>query len=117
MKYHKELGIPQDIKVKTKALIQILNCVNVTISNHAKEALRSEKDVAGINNALENYTLVYGDVFEIVDIGYIEKLAFRIAFNEEKDIIFVISNNGIIITLWTNNKEDKHFTLNKMAYA
>jgi hypothetical protein len=116
MKYHKALGIPDNVKFKVKDLLRRFKNIRFSMLYHAEQALYDERDIAGIKKRLAEYIPSYSDVFEVVEFGYIEKIGFRISFNE-KDIVFIVNSYGKIITLWTNNREDKHFTLRKEAYT
>jgi len=48
--------------------------------------------------------------------GNIEKVCYRINYDDVFDIILVISDKKKIITIYLNNKDDKHFTLKKELY-
>jgi hypothetical protein len=115
-KYNKILGIPADTKAKAKEFLSRLAGFRLSLSSHAEEALRDERDIDGIKQNLYDYHPAYQDVFEIVEYGQIEKIGFRIPFNI-RDIVFVINSWGKIVTIWTNDKEDNHSTLNKNLYA
>ena len=46
----------------------------------------------------------------------ITKAVFRTEYNDTKDIVIVV-REGIIVTAWLQNKEDKHCTLNLKKYV
>jgi hypothetical protein len=116
-KYHKEIGFYSTDVIKAKELINTLNNRKLSFSTHAIQELTRESQAVQIGIYLRDISLNFNDVFEVViDNDKIEKLGFRVKFNE-KDIVFIISRNKCIITIWTNNKGDKHFTLDKNKYC
>ena len=116
MKYHKVLGIPENVKIKAKDFTRQLSAFKMGFSSHALEALQDESEKEAIREAIFNYRASYADVFEVVEYGHIEKLGFRIPFND-RDIIFIVNSWGKIVTIWTNSKNDLHNTLNAANYA
>jgi len=114
-KYHKSIGIPENIKAKAKDFIRQLSSYKMPLSNHAFEALQEEGQQESIRQALEGYRPSYSEVFEIVEYGHIEKIGFRIPFNN-RDIVFIVNSCGKIVTIWTNDRNDNHVTLNAKNY-
>lgn len=116
-KYHKEIGfLPCHVK-EAQTLIEALQGKRIAFSSHSLKELNKEKDNVKIGQFLVNYCLNWNDVFELAfNAGKLEKIGFRANFNE-KDIVFILSRDKMIITLWTNNKNDGHFTLNKNNYV
>jgi hypothetical protein len=117
LKYHKDIGFSNERISEAKELIQALNNMKIGFSIHALQELNKEAEAVYIGQALRDYRLNFNDVFEIaIDNNIIKKLGFRVKFSHN-DIVFIISRSKIIITLWTNKKDDLHFTLNKSNYA
>lgn len=116
MLYHKAIGIPKDIKFKVKDFICRLSNRKLVLSEHAKEALSEERYSQAIIDRINAYSLTYSDVFEVVEYGEIEKLGVRFNLNNDVDIVLIVNCYGRIITLWTNNINDTHKTLNKVVY-
>lgn len=116
-KYHKDIGFrPCDIGA-VKWLLCDLEYKKMRFSFHALQELAKEKDAVKIGQVLKDYRLNFNDVFEIAEHnGKIEKLGFRVNFGE-KDIIFILSSEKTIVTLWINDKFDNHKTLNKSFYC
>lgn len=117
IKYHFEVYFPQYIINDGQNLLKKLKEYPLKFSHHSINELLKEYQAEKIIQRLKEYQLNFNDIFEIAVLNNkIEKMGFRISF-ENKDIIFILSKNNIIITLWTNFKNDKHFTLNKNNYA
>lgn len=117
IKYHKSIGFKDSDVIQCKALLDRLNQRQVKFSCHALQELSQEKEAVTIGQKIKDYTLSFSDVFEIaIDNDRIEKIGFRIGFNE-KDIVFILSRDKLLITSWLNGRNDKHFTLNKSFYA
>jgi len=116
-KFHKDIGFLFTDIIKAKELINTLNKRQLSFTTHAIQELSREEQALKIGMFLKDISLNFNDVFEIAKEGdYIEKLGFRVNFNE-KDIVFIISRHKCIITIWTNNQGDKHFTLDKNKYC
>lgn len=51
------------------------------------------------------------------DGANIEKLVFRASFDTKQDLIFVLTQDKRILTVYFNQKQDNHKTLNPSNYA
>jgi len=116
-KYHKEIGFKACHVKEALLLIEALQGQRLSFSKHSLYELSRETNCVEIGQFLRDYRLNFDDCFEIALFkGIIQKLGFRVNFNE-KDVIFIISRENTIVTLWTNNKDDKHYTLRKENYS
>jgi len=116
-KYHKEIGFLPCHIGECKILINDLKFRKIRFSFHALQSLKDEREAVKIGRFLKDYSLKFDDVFEIVVYdGIIQKMGFRVNLGEN-DVCFIVSRDKLIITLWTNKKDDKHYTLNKNNYA
>jgi hypothetical protein len=116
-KYHVLKGFKLCHVIQAEALIEALQARKMRFSFHALQELSAEAEAVKIGQFLLNYRLNFSDVFEIAENnGKIEKIGFRVKF-AEKDIIFILSSEKSIITLWTNSKFDCHKTLNLSLYC
>jgi hypothetical protein len=90
-----------------------------SLSRHAKERILERVDhVEKIGTMLRDYILTFDDILEYTfNNGHIEKVLVRIAFDSENDLVFSVSYDAKILTVYINKKADKHFTLNKIQYA
>lgn len=117
-KYHKDIGFLPCHVQEALSLIEALQNRDLIFSFHALQELSKEREAVFIGRCIKDYRLVFSDVFELVfNAGRLEKIGFRIAFSENKDIIFMLSRQKIIITLWTNSKKDIHKTLKTSLYC
>lgn len=116
-KYHVSIGF-KDCHIKeAQALIDTLQEQKIRFSIHSLQELGQEREAVKIGRFLLDYDLNLNDVFELAyNAGKLEKLGFRANFGEI-DVIFILSREKRVITLWTNKKEDKHFTLNTANYC
>jgi hypothetical protein len=116
-KYHVSIGF-KDCHVKEALLlIEALKYRRLSFSFHALQELGKEREAVQIGVFLKDYQLDFNGCFEIaIDKGRIDKLGFRVKFSEN-DIIFILSRDKRIITLWTNKKEDCHYTLDYTNYC
>lgn len=116
-KYHKEIGFLPCHVSDAKGLIADLKWRKIAFSSHALQELGQELEAVKIGRFLLDYDLKFEDIFELAyNAEKLEKLGFRVNLGE-KDVIFILSREKRIITLWTNNKEDKHYTLNHANYC
>jgi hypothetical protein len=116
-KYHKDIGFLPCHVTQAKALIYIIKGWKMGCSRHALNELTKERNAEEIGAFLLNYTLDFNDVFEMAICGeLVQKIGFRVNLGE-KDVVFVVSREKILITVWTNNKNDSHYTLNTSNYC
>ncbi len=117
MLYHKKVCIPADVKIQVLSIINKFQYHPLAFTTHAKEQLREELNPVELAKALYHYSFDYNDIFEVNQEGReVEKIGFRIPF-DNRDIAFIITKEKSIVTIWTNNKGDKHATLDKQVYA
>jgi hypothetical protein len=115
--YHKEKSFPHEDLLR-------LFVVSVkgqfwSLSRHAKERILERVDhVEKIGTMLRDYILTFDDILEYtLNNGHIEKVLVRIDFDKDNDLIFSVSYDAKILTVYLNKKADKHFTLNKLQYV
>ena len=116
-KYHKQIGFEAGHVKQAEALLLALQDVRLSFTSHALTELLRERQAEAIGKALKEYSLNFQDVFELAFDGEkLEKLGFRVKFNEN-DIIFILSREKRVVTCWTNNKKDLHYTLDYTKYC
>jgi hypothetical protein len=116
-KYHVSIGFRPCHVQQARGLIDTLQSRQIRFSTHALQELGFERDAVKIGQFLKDYTLNFNDVFELAfNAGKLEKMGFRVNFSEN-DIIFILSREKKIITLWTNKKDDCHYTLDITKYC
>jgi hypothetical protein len=117
LKYHKDLGFKRDDVILAQRLIEALKGKPFIFSKHCLIELLKESEAENIGRSIKDYILKWDDVFEVVTSeGRILKIGFRILFND-KDIVFILSNDKTILTAWLNNVKDGHFTLKASNYV
>jgi hypothetical protein len=117
-KYHKQIGYnPQDIKALI-SLCENLNTRQFKITSHAINQIKDKGlPIESIGLFLKDYKINYNDIFEYKKDDFIKQIGIRKNLNSQWDIILILSSDKSIITLWFNNANDKHYTLNVNEYS
>lgn len=107
--YHKDIGFPKKMKFK--------EVTGLLPSAHAlREASSDRYGKIIIPTSFEPSTW---EVIEIETVGgALHKIVARKSYNETLDIVMVFNpRDKIIRTVWINEKNDLHKTLDKSAYT
>ena len=117
MRYHKEVYFPIDQQKDLKTFTDRINQLNYIPTSHCLDNLKHRViDIEGILNFIKYTELDISQIFEYYTQGnQIEKVCFRIPY-QGNDIILILSNFKQIITIYLNDKDDIHITLNKQLY-
>ena len=115
-KYHKKLGFEHEKLLQL--FILTVNRGFWRLSSHAKKRILERiGEVEKIGLLIREYKIKYDDIIEYTFInGHIEKILVRINYNQNYDLIIVISYDNMIITCYLNKKADNHYTINKRQY-
>ena len=117
-RYHKTIYFPKEHDIKLYQINDKLNwikCYGKT--THSIDRLKERADFITALKFINNMTLRKTDIFEYyIENGNVEKVCYRISYNNYEDIIIVLSKKKAIITAWINNKNDSHKTLDKTLY-
>jgi hypothetical protein len=117
LRYHKQVYFPADSPSKLDIFCQNLTAQDWSFSTHAIERIKDNGKLSNILTAIKKYAFDYQDIFEYYqDNGDIVKAVFRIGYTLQYDIIFVVSSEKNLITVYLNDTQDKHFTLNTNQY-
>jgi len=113
--YHKDIGFPSN-------LLLLDMYVNLKYSRHAIKKNEELKHKLEITKELVRIKASEIIELHITKKGWLKKIVLRTAYNNKKDIIFVIelflfSMKAKVVTFWLNNKKDKHYTLDKTKYT
>lgn len=111
--YHKQLGFPKSVRL-TGGLFRLV------WTDHAIRAAQSDRygEIIRVTHISFCPTKVFE--LEIDDQGTITKLAYRSHHCERYDICYVlvpIGNQMRVKTVWLNDKNDTHKTLNENKYS
>lgn len=109
--YHKTLGFPRTLRLEENYSL------NVVLSSHAQQACFSDR----YGNIKVNANVSFGrkDIVEVESSNnkIPTKFLVRIKYNDNHDINIAIQlDNNTIKTVWLNEKNDKHTTLNRNNY-
>ena len=112
-RYHKALYFPPTIRPDLVEFVA--NLPVLRLSKHAEQQVAEEENR---NRPITPpTTLNPSTCFEVyIETGRIEKAVFRVKTNAQYDTIYVVSRLGIVITLWSNSRDDNHQTLNPNLY-
>ena len=119
-RYHIKIYIPDNDKIRLKVLIRLLNFMAWQYTVHCTDNLTYRS--ININDVLlfvKSLKLQAENIFEYYtdEKNRIIKLCFRVSYSENIDLILVISDKKEIITVYFNDKNDDHITLNKNLYV
>jgi len=118
-RYHRELGIPE---VHLKRLEELNAKFNsgkrFGRTSHAFERLNQRFDYLSILDYLANKVEFKAeDIFEVyVDNEAVQKVCYRLDYENGQDLILVLTKDKAIVTLYINVKGDNHSTLRKELY-
>ena len=116
-RYHKKIYFPEKDIAGILSLINNLNKEKWQYTKHSIDKIYSLANISDILNYIKYLTLDFNDLFEYyTEDDSICKLVFRFNYNDNQDIIFVVSDKKNIITIYLNDRGDKHCTLNKNIY-
>lgn len=119
MRLHIKTGFrPEDIK-KIEAMTAYLNKINWQYTRHCLDQIKNRNiNLENLLLYIRDYKLQAQEVFEVYinSAGQVDKICYRFKYTEDQDIIIVLGSNKQIITVWTNNKTDLHFTLDLSLY-
>ena len=114
MLYHKEIGFPDTIEWELEEF-------ELIFSSHAQREALQDRFVDVIT--LPDYVdLLTADIIEIEtkDNVHVLKYVARISYDKQNDIVIVFiplpEHKGRVKTVWANNKQDKHRTLDRSKY-
>lgn len=110
MIYHKDVYIPPALRgYQFSALLKY--------SRHAiQESINDERGEIKLPKIIDSRdaTLVEIEVNE----GKVTKTLFRLSYSDEHDLcLVIIPENRVVKTVWLNNKDDHHKTLDRSKYA
>lgn len=111
MLYHTDLGFPNSLELKEEYLIE------PKYSIHALKA--SKKDRYGIITLPKIIEFNKKAIIEVEtqDNIHVDKVVVRLPYLRELDLcIVIILETNVVKTVWLNNKNDKHLTLNVKKY-
>jgi hypothetical protein len=110
MLYHKDIGFPESLKIP-------YGIVNLRYSHHARQRFKWKYREQII---LPSYVRISES--NVVEAGTEDgeccsKLMVRIAYDNRQDMCVVLNPySGKVITLWINNKQDRHDLFDKTKY-
>jgi len=118
-RYHKKIYFPHINELKT--FNNSVNDKTWHFSNHALDRVYQKLsyiEIEKLLNEIKNYKLNEKNIFEYYEENNkILKVCYRVSFGKYKDMILVINRDKKLITIYLNNTDDKHITLDKTLYT
>ena len=112
-RYHRDIGLPENAEKLLDRFFAGFN--SVRYSHHAK--LETIHDRYGIIPVVRKDQLKPENCFELFVYGnVIAKAVFRVE-GAHSDHCYSVSAEGIVVTCWTNAKDDAHATLDAAQYS
>ncbi len=108
MRYHKDVGFPDSY---TDYVISFFrNFENVSLTIHSISEMADDKNTIIHMPVRADFTDVGAEVIELyVEDDCVEKMLIRTTSMSDKyDYSFVLSNDGALVSSWSNNKDDHH---------
>ena len=107
--YHKDVFLPAPARALRFAVL-------LKYSAHARMAAMSDRygqiELPRVFNS-DNAELVEAEV----EKGKVQKMVYRQPYNEENDLVIVLNPDGFVRTVWLNQSDDSHRTLDTEKYA
>jgi len=117
-RYHKKVGFPEADKDRLEALNTYLNGQKWSFSEHCLENVQYRAiDLENLLKYISGLTLDSADIFEYYSSDdEIIKICYRVKY-ELYDVILVLNQYKKIVTIYINEKDDNHITLDKTLYT
>jgi len=119
LRYHKAVYTEPGHWQRLGEFTERLNSLNWSYSRHCLENIRHRAvDIEGLLLYIKGVRLEAGAIFEyyLTDRGEVDRVCYRIAYNNGLDIILVMGEDKEIITIYLNSKNDLHYTLKRELY-
>lgn len=118
-RYHRDLGFPEEYDQRLRELNDKFNRTRkYGRTRHSVERIKQRFNFLEIVEFLSNEIVFhYDDIFECcIYNGAVQKVCYRVEF-KELALIIVLSKDKNLVTVYANNLNDNHKTLNKSLYA
>lgn len=109
MRYNIQTGFPFPV--------QLPLAIPLTITTHARQAAQNDRyGQIPLDSYISTKDAILVE-FETDQRNIITKIVLRKSHNAQLDVVYVIVQGGILVTVWFNQKEDKHstFRANRMG--
>jgi len=107
--YHKDIFLPAAARALRFAVM-------LRYSAHARRAATNDRygdiNLPRVFNS-DNAELVEAEV----ENGKVRKMVYRQPYNGENDLVIVLNPDGLVRTVWLNQTNDSHRTLDTTKYA
>lgn len=119
-RYHKKVYFPESDTDNLNTIVDRFNSIEgFGFTDHCLENLkyRAVDSLAVLTFIRDEVYFSVDQVFEYYTLdGVINKVCFRLPYNNGIDLILILSKEKAIITIYINSADDKHETLNESLY-
>lgn len=119
-RYHKKVYWKEDANDKLKAFTDVLNCKKWGYTEHSLDRIKTKNiDITRLLLWIKGLRLDEKNIFEYYEDDITKnvlKAVYRINWVTGIDIVLVISDGKILVTVYDNESEDLHYTLNTGIY-
>lgn len=122
--YHKDLGFPPKIQKLLDVATDPSNDYVMRLKYTRHAASQQYRHVKKINGVVQLPDRVLYKDCEPVEVrtkdGKIIKVLYRTPYDKNTDLILVVAHDlrvNLVVTLWLNDKDDHHDTLDKSRYT
>jgi hypothetical protein len=119
-RYHKKVYTAPEHWRTLKTLTEQLNRRAWGYSEHCLDMIKDRAiNCEAVLRFIKDIILEPSQIFEyyLSDIGEPIKVIYRINFNQDMDLILVVSNTKKLITIYINSCGDTHITLRPEQYV
>jgi len=106
--YHFEIGFPKGLETK-------FGVIEVTYKRHALNAAETDR-----YGRIDLPRTINTDTAKAIEVEVINrqvvKIVYRTKYNDDFDLILVLSRDASVRTVWLNSVNDKHKTLDRSKY-
>lgn len=119
MRYHKKVYFPTEYQQQLTDITNLINKLDWRYTSHCLDNIKNRAyNLKQILEFIKNLILMPEHIFEFyTDIGFINKICYRIPYNAGIDLILVVGEGKKLITIYYNSSDDEHYTLRKEQYA
>ena len=118
LRYHKKVYFPINSDNILKKFTDYLNALNFKYTSHCINNIKNRiYNIHDLLYFIKNLKLDYKNIFEFyIENNIIEKACYRIKYQNNIDIILILSKFKDIITIYINSDNDTHVTLKHELY-
>jgi len=117
-RYHKNVYFPNNAREVLESFSARMNVIPWKYTEHCIDnIIQRAGNIENVLRFIKGMQLNAQNVFEYyMDGGAVERAVYRVKYSENVDLIVVVGTSKHIITIYFNDGEDNHATLNSAQY-